>query len=511
MSIDQLPIQDIFLGMTSSSPPDIPGYSLVMVLSESSNTRVDLVLEQATGSERVIKYVRCDQRAADPVESLQLLVEPGHPHLVAVYALGMLDGWTYLVMEYLPGQRLEHLRFEWNLSEILVQFGPLASALEMAASHAYFGANPCPENLAFVDSESRLVLLGFNPCPQLPPADKFLPHELIYWSPERLAAAPQDERSYVYSLGMLLYVVLIEHVPEVHSLVDLHQWHTANLPPTLPTHLTAFQPLLDRSLILAPEERFKDCFAFAEALAQLPSTAVENAVAGAERVLLTTSSEPLFSAQGRLFGHQLPINLHLEAITAQSNDELPLESAGLVIERLDESALVPAGAQKRWVGPFAGLLAASLSGLGLYLALEGGSYTYSSVEQDATVSAQSSVAQQQEAQPAYTSDALGLMEEAQQLAPLAPYDSEALRQLVVIYRAALRGEDARERRFAEEGMALLQEQLAEQLLDYSASDDQEAIQQLRDQITVLFDKQEQLPELAEALAITEVTDQPEAP
>src|SRR5690606_41574483 len=105
-----------------------------------------------------------------------------------------------------PGERLQRLRLESNLAEILVQFGPLASALEMAASHAYFGANPCPEILAFVDSDSRLVLLGFNPCPQLPPADKFLPHELIYWSPERLAAAPQDERSYAYCLDMLLQV-----------------------------------------------------------------------------------------------------------------------------------------------------------------------------------------------------------------------------------------------------------------------------------------------------------------
>lgn len=494
--------------MTSSSPPDIPGFSLVMVLSDSGATRVDLVLEQATGRERVVKYVRCDQRSGDPVESLQFLVEPGHPHLVAVHALGMRDGWAYLVMEYLPGQRLEHLRFEWSLAKILSQFAAVASALTLAADQAYFEANLCPENLAFVERESRLVLLGFNPCPQLPPADKFLPHELIYWSPERLAAAPQDERSYVYSLGMLLYVVLTEHVPEIHSLADLHQWHTANLPPTLPTHLTAFQPLLDRSLIFAPEERFKDCFAFAEALAQLPSTAVENAVAGAERVLLTTSSEPLFSAQGRLFGHQLPINLHLETITAQSNDELALEPARLVMERLDESAQLLAGAQKkRWLGPFVGLLAAGLLGVGLYLALEGGSYTYSSVEQDATDSAQASAAQQQEVQTAYGSDALGLVEEAQQLAPLAPYDSEALRQLMVIYRAALRGEDARERRFAEEGMALLQEQLAEQLLDYSASDDQEGIQQLRDQIAVLFDAQEQRPALKDALAITEVTDQ----
>lgn len=484
--------------MTHSNPPEVPGYSLVMALSQSSATRVDLVVEQASGEERVIKYVRGSVSARE-MESLGFLIASEHPHLVRLIELGELDGWIYMVMEYVSGRSLKHLRFEWSLSQTLSQtlsrFRPLADALTMAASQSCFEANPCPENLIFVPPD-RLVLIGFDPCTQLPADTEILSQEMIYWSPERLASKPLDERSYVYSLGMLLYVVLTGQLPRLQTLAELRAWQEENSPPLLPPHLTDFQPLLDRSLKQEPQERFASVDQFAEALENLSESAVEKAVAGAEKALLTTSNEPSLSSQGRLFGHQLPITLQLETISARAGEDQAEETDSLIAANPQESQLPPVISPSRstiWRLSLGVMLLALLGVLLFVLWIP-----------QAPVPTNDQPQVQQQAEDEVISVPPGLIEEAEQLEPLALSNPEALRHLVVIYRAALRGDDLQEQVFAQLGMENLQLQLAEQLFIHAAKRNEEEIRELRDQIAVLFDEEELLPELTEALAASQL-------
>jgi serine/threonine protein kinase len=143
-----------------------------------------------------------------------------HPHILPVFDYGESDGVTYFVMRYLEAGTLKDKMHEGPLSyaEIDNLFTQLAGALGYAHSHGVIHRDLKPAN-ALVDGQDNLFLTDFgiaklleSASPRLTQTDAIMGTP-AYISPEQARAQTVDQRSDIYSLGIILYEMVTGRVP----------------------------------------------------------------------------------------------------------------------------------------------------------------------------------------------------------------------------------------------------------------------------------------------------------
>src|SRR5438876_6526184 len=161
------------------------------------------------------------RREADTVAKLE------HNNILPIYeyAEALVDGQrlAYLVMPYLRGgtlrERIDEFKRQgrqFELSTIASYISQIADALSYAHSLGIIHRDIKPGNLLF-HQDGRLLLSDFGivrliAMPSLTTAGSFL-GTAEYASPEQVSAAELDPRSDIYSLGIILYELLTNHVP----------------------------------------------------------------------------------------------------------------------------------------------------------------------------------------------------------------------------------------------------------------------------------------------------------
>src|SRR5256884_4257522 len=191
-----------------------------------------------------------------------------HPNIVSIYDRGEAEGTYYIAMEYLDGR---------SLKELIVQRGPapvtvsveyarqILSALRFAHRHGIVHRDIKPHNV-LVDAEGRVKVTDFGiaraGASQMTEAGSIV-GTAQYLSPEQARGSPVDQRSDVYSLGIVLYELLTGTVPfNGDTPVEIAMKHLSAVPeppsskrPEIPRDLDL---IVMRALAKDPADRYQD-------------------------------------------------------------------------------------------------------------------------------------------------------------------------------------------------------------------------------------------------------------
>ncbi|MBE2269238.1 MAG: protein kinase [Anaerolinea sp.] len=215
------------------------------------------------------------EREAKIIASLE------HIHILPVHDYGVThDGIAYLVMRLLRGGSLDELiaKAPLTLERALALFSQIASAVHYGHERGIIHRDIKPTNI-LLDEFGNAYVTDFG-------LAKFADHPSIsltksgyivgapaYCSPEQLRDLEVDRRSDVYSLGVLLYTMLVGHPPYakitdgVLDIIDKQ----INVPPPPPSTYRAGLPAEIEELILCaleknPSDRFVSAQAMLDAL-----------------------------------------------------------------------------------------------------------------------------------------------------------------------------------------------------------------------------------------------------
>ena len=201
-------------------------------------------------------------------------MECKHDNVVGMYDYveDNRSGAHFLVMEYVPGPDLkafiESHHGKVPVKQIARIFKQICSGLQEIHRHHIVHRDLKPENIQIQkldDGSFRAVILDFGIAkaprdPNLTDADTRV-GTYAYMSPEQIEGKPLDQRSDVYSLGVLLYYLLTGSPPfeesstqgYIHAHLNKMPEPVRKLRKELPR---AFQPVVEKALAKKPQERY---------------------------------------------------------------------------------------------------------------------------------------------------------------------------------------------------------------------------------------------------------------
>lgn len=201
----------------------------------------------------------------------------GHPNILRVYHLGAFEGRTYLTMQWIRGATLAELieeRAPLPLATVIGIAAKLASALAAAHGRKILHRDIKPSNILLSDDdEPYLADFGLA---RLIGNRGITSHGLFvgtphYASPEQVALRPLDERSDLYSFGVVLFEMATGRRPFVAGTVqEMLELQRSERPPDpraiTPSVPAALAELILRCLEKEPFDRFPNAVALEEAL-----------------------------------------------------------------------------------------------------------------------------------------------------------------------------------------------------------------------------------------------------
>lgn len=235
------------------------------------------------------------QREAKAVAALR------HPNIVQVFDFGIEGNVPYMVMEYLEGRSLKAELNELSArgekktpEEILQIIQAVADAVDYASGQGMIHHDLKPDNV-MLTSKGDVVLTDFGIAKIAGRTSVTVSGAVMgtpaYMSPEQGRGERGDERSDVYSLGVMLYEMATGQVPfEADTPLAVIFKHISDplpLPRTLnPAISEAMEKVILKALAKLPDDRFQSTGVMANALAEA------FAKEGTRRVQMPATAEP---------------------------------------------------------------------------------------------------------------------------------------------------------------------------------------------------------------------------
>jgi serine/threonine protein kinase len=142
-----------------------------------------------------------------------------------------------------------------------------------------------PSNLMLTD-DNRLILIDFGSASMRLAASELSRSDLCtgtpyYVCPEQIENRDPDARGDLYSLGVVLFEMLVGALPYVgNNLNEIFAGHRSGAVPRLPQRVLRYQPIIDRLLAKDPADRYPSAALFLEDLSAVSApirTSVDDA------------------------------------------------------------------------------------------------------------------------------------------------------------------------------------------------------------------------------------------
>ncbi len=257
---------------TSFMQENIKGYSIKKQLGFGGMSRVYLAYDPKLKRNIAIKVLSpsysADKRVTKRfVKEARTAAQLQHSNIISIYDVGKFRDQYYIAMEYLK----EGLKDKINKGNLkndpeatLKIVKKIAEALLYAHKKGFIHRDIKPDNVMFRD-DGTLILLDFGIVKALRSESNLTRTGMSvgtpkYMSPEQMRAKKVDERSDIYSLGIVLYEILTGAAPyKTDDLITLAMKHAQGPVPELPRKYEFIQPLLNKMIAKKPSERVRDC------------------------------------------------------------------------------------------------------------------------------------------------------------------------------------------------------------------------------------------------------------
>jgi len=273
----------------AAMPPQVFGkYTLIGKLGHGGMAEVNLAVSEGKGGFRKLVVIKRLHRhlAMEPgfvdmfLDEARLAARLNHPHCVQTYEVGESDDNHFIAMEYLDGQGLERLlRISGEREEVIsVELAArmISDALDgLAYAHELTDFDGTPLNVVHRDISPQNIFVTYNGMVKLldfgiakaathvvETKTGVIKGKYAYIAPEQALGQEVDQRSDLWSMGVVLWEVLTGRrlFKSANELATLHETlqGEVKLPsafrPDLPTDLDT---ICMRALQRDPDERYQ--------------------------------------------------------------------------------------------------------------------------------------------------------------------------------------------------------------------------------------------------------------
>lgn len=262
---------------------EILNYKIISLIGKGGMGSVYLAQNKYIQQQKVaIKIINSNmindfsrQTFAKEADKLARLNHPNIVHFINYHVDE--EGSIYLIMEYADGYSLEE--YIKNVSGLIVEdkicsfFEPLLDAFDYAHKNNIIHKDIKPANI-IITKDGTPKILDFGISELLSEKGSDADQDVImgtpsYMSPEQVKGLPLDQRSDIYSLGVLLHQMLTGNPPYDTTTLTEHEIYKHVVDDELPRMKTYYkyvsdkvQAIVDKATSKKPEARYASCSEF---------------------------------------------------------------------------------------------------------------------------------------------------------------------------------------------------------------------------------------------------------
>ncbi len=248
----------------------IRGHRFIKEIGAGGTSRVYLAESERAGEIVVLKVLDHNPDMAASTEGYdrflqeyELLAGMRHPNVVHIYDFGVADDHAFIAMEYFAkGDLRRRMSEPLSVKDTLSYVDQIAHALSAVHRLGVTHRDLKPGNV-MLRADDSLALIDFGVAKQLEGTVGLTAAGTIfgtpyYMSPEQGHGEAVDERSDLYSLGVMFYEMLAQKRPySAATPMNVIYMHRNAPLPDLPSQVSWLEPVVHRLMAKQPKHRYQ--------------------------------------------------------------------------------------------------------------------------------------------------------------------------------------------------------------------------------------------------------------